>query len=145
METANDIDERIVGASLKIFRKTLRDNSESQWSDTSGSPPSYGFVALREHRKREQPYSAEVPMRQWRITFDDADEMEPNPADFIPEFGASQFFDRFLGWFEVTPKQDQFEIGWQTGPRFGRGFAYDIELYEGTGFRLGNPRNTWAS
>ncbi len=56
------------------------------------------------------------------------------------------FYDRLVGWFDVGPSQESFEIGWQMGPRFGQGFVYRIELDDdGNGYRLGEPQPRWAS
>ena len=139
------LDDRIVAAVLGIFREVLTHNSGAQWSDGAGSPPAYGFIALREYRKREHPYSTEVPIRQWKITSDDDLELEPDAADFKAEYHTGMFSDRLLGWFEIGPTNDRFEIGWQTGPRFGRGYICQIELRAGGEVRVSEPQATWVS
>ena len=45
----SEIDERIVGVALKLFREALGANLKSNWPQGAGSPPKSGFVALREH------------------------------------------------------------------------------------------------
>ena len=140
-----ECDKRIVGIALKLFRETLVDIAEGEWVDRAGEPPSHGFVGLRNKTKKGLPVPTAPPLRQWRITTETVAEMEPDEADFKPSYGAGMFFDRFLGRFEVAEDQMSFEIGWQTGPRYGRGFVYEIELFQETGFRLGRPRCIWAS
>lgn len=145
MSAPTEYDDRIIGAALKILRQTLTENYDFEWGDKFGKPPRSGFVMLREFKKREQPYSVEPALRKWSISIDGVEEIA---ADFEPPKNGrieGMFYDSFLGWFEIRPDQKGFEIGWQTGPRFGRGYSYDIELYPESGYRLSEPRAKWAS
>lgn len=139
--------ERLVDLSIREFQKVIKDNLEFDWGTSRGQPPRSGRINMLKHEKKNRAYdSSSKALRSWEITADTHRELEnveslPNP-DLIKD---SMFYDLLVGWFSISPDQSSIEISWQTGPRFGRGFIYQIKAEHNDIPYLGRPTVTWMS
>ena len=141
-----DDDPRIIQAALNVLREDMVSNTKTKWGKDSGIPPIWGIARQHRHQKSEHPYPIDPPIRQWKLTLEEATKTEINDDEFQPEFRKNgMFFDRFLGSFSILPCGTRFEVGWQTGPRFGRGAIHTFRINSRGHLELIDFQGTWIS
>lgn len=135
--------DRIVQLALGQFTKRLCDTRDFNWGDNHGSPPSKGYIERKPFSK--VPYVSDAPIAAWAIkNYDQIENVNPLPT-WPKTKTDGMFFDIMLGNWGIARDGKRLSINWQIGPRFGRGFIFNI-LTSTTGIPyLGEPKPTWVS
>ena len=130
---------------LGEFQAALRENMDSNWDAKHGKPPRYGYVEHKESlkgRKAHETWNNPVAAA-WHISRDTL------KSTTIKEWGQpmidGMFYDLFRGWFVISTDGASVQINWQTGPRFGRGYAHRIGVDTHGKYLLGKGERTWMS
>jgi hypothetical protein len=134
-------DLSITDESLAYLQKTLREMHEDARAggDRLDIPPSELFVwqtVPSDHRT----FNTGQPLSKWLIT---RESIQPCPLEeqLPDEAMTGMYYNRGRANFSVLESQSVLRVGWQLGPRLGRGF--DIPIQDG--HIAGEPRLTWVS
>jgi hypothetical protein len=109
---------------LSEFQDVLRENQKQEWQATDGHAPKYGYVEQTEWTPDECHRTP--PIAAWHIS---AHTVRPcavkQPAN--PTI-TGMFFDLLHGRYYFGTDAASVHIGWQIGPRYGRGFVHRVGL-----------------
>ncbi len=81
----------------------------------------------------------------WRVTRDGIEELSPNYV--LPPFGEpdGMYYGHGEGSFALCEDDQTVLLGWQVGPRFGRGYSHKVEGESAGGLRLRAGAQVWVS
>lgn len=130
---------------ISHFRQVLRDirkESERHGSEL-GSPPTFLIVEQRVPSSHES-FNTGATLRRWRVREDQFTEM---PIDeLLPhQTRVGMYYDSGRGDFSVDETTTKVRIGWQVGPRYGRGYDLLIEWAADGSPHLGSAKPLWIS
>lgn len=134
----------LVDLALAHFVEVLNDlhGASAMHAPRFGHPPACLIIEQRvpsQHRW----FNTGDPVRRWRVTQQEAVEIplgELPPPKLLP----GMYHDEGRGDFSVAGNGATVRIGWQVGPRFGRGYDLAVVL-EGSTSRLGGASPIWVS
>jgi hypothetical protein len=106
-------------------------------------PPFYLIVEQRE-ASSDPSHNTGHSFRRWRVDAETVVEIAADGA--LPQQARKGFcFDYGRADFSVNVGGDVIRVGWQVGPRFGRGYDFPVEEDETGHLRFGLPRDLWDS
>jgi hypothetical protein len=127
------------------FRRVLRDiRAESKRHGPElGSPPTSLIVEQRVPSSHES-FNTGATLRRWRVREDHVTEIPigerpPDPAR------VGMYYDTGRATFSVDESATKVRIGWQVGPRYGRGYDLPIERTADGLSHLGSAKPLWVS
>ena len=137
--------ENVVQSVLEAFRCELRALRSGWFMRTlMGDAPTEGYVRQLSELDARSHMSGQI-LGVWRITQND---MAVLPVSFIippASHRSGMYFDRGTFDFVVAPDRKTVVVGWQVGPRFGRGFRYEIVTDDRGHTSLGLAETLWKS
>jgi hypothetical protein len=139
------IDDQLVPAVLESFQRVLRELRGGFISRTfMGEAPLEGFARQLSEIDGRGRLTGNI-RSVWRIT---RDEITTLPVSFtIPPFArrSGMYYDRGTFDFVVARDGKSVVVSWQVGPRFGRGFRYQVITGEDEHPSLGFEETLWKS
>lgn len=99
--------------------------------------------AATEHAARFGTPPPELIVEMREPTYDIAP-LELGPLS-PPSRAGGMYNDSGRGDFAVRSDRTSVRVGWQVGPRFGRGYDADLETHQDGHLTLGTTRPIWAS
>ena len=108
-----------------------------------GTPPRVLFVEEREPSGHGSLNTGPT-RRRWRLTTEQVVPLskdEPSPDQEIP----GMYYDTGRADFAIMSAYRIVRVGWQVGPRYGRGYDFPIESSAEQMPQLGKPKPTWVS
>ena len=134
---------QIARLAINEFVNTLRHNRDYNWSGAHGKPPTQAYIEQKDYATT--PWSNTPSLAAWSVVdYETVNAITPRTEWKKPVIDG-MFFDCMIGYWGVTKDCKYISINWQTGPRFGRGFAHAILQAETGILYLGSPRSTWVS
>ena len=140
---STDVLHRITHLAVRQFAQVLCKNRDYSWGAKAGIPPSKAYI-------EQKPFSCDFMtngpvLAAWQIeNYECTTRIEPL-ARFSSRTIDGMFFDWLIGNWGIAADLKTLSIHWQTGPRFGRGFSYQI-LEAPTGvLYLGSCKELWVS
>src|SRR5688572_16129553 len=112
---------------LSHFREVLRDiRVEAQRHGPElGSPPT-SLVVEQRSPSQHASFNTGRTLRRWRVTSDQNAEIPI--AEVLPAQARSgMYYDSGRADFSVHEDSAKVRIGWQVGPRYGRGYDLPLE------------------
>lgn len=138
-------DAELVQAVLKYFQRELRELRGGLISRSfMGDAPLEGFARRMSEIDGRGRLTGSV-RAVWRIT---RDEIATLPDSFtIPPVTrtSGMYYDRGTFDFAVAADGRSVVVGWQVGPRFGRGFRYQVIIGDDGRPSLGFKETLWKS
>jgi len=130
---------------LSHFRQVLRDirvESERHGPELGSSPTS--LVVEQRTPSPRASFNTGTTLRRWRVTIEHDAEIaidEVLPA----QTRAGMYYDSGRADFSVHENSAKVRIGWQVGPRYGRGYDVPVERVADGSSQLGTPSLLWVS
>jgi len=138
-------DDELVQAVLESFQRELRELRGGLISRTfMGDAPPEGFARQMSDIDSKGRLSGSV-RAVWRIT---RDEITTLHASFtIPPVTrtSGMYYDRGTFDFAVAADGKSVVVGWQVGPRFGRGYRHQVVIRDDGHPSLGLTETLWKS
>jgi len=130
---------------LRHLQQVLRDlHAESaRHGPELGSPPASLIVEQRTPSQHAQ-FNTGTTMKRWRVSVDGTAALAPE--DPLPaQTRSGMYYDSGRADFSVHEQLGKVRVGWQVGPRYGRGYDLPIERSPDGALRLGVPSPLWVS
>ena len=130
---------------ISHFRQVLRDvNAEAiRHGPKLGSPPTSLIVEQRAASSHPS-FNTGAALRRWRVTTEAATDVavdEPLSSEAI----SGLYYHCGRADFSLHEDARKVRIGWQVGPRYGRGYDLPIEHGPNGVARLGTAKPIWVS
>jgi hypothetical protein len=130
---------------LSHFREVLRDiHAEAvRHGPQLGSPP-MSIIVEQRTPSPHAGFNTGTTLRRWRVTAEGTTALtqdEPLPA----QTRIGMYYDCGRADFSVDENGGKVRVGWQVGPRYGRGYDLPIERAADGSVRLGRPSALWVS
>src|SRR5579859_5858444 len=121
-------EEDVVQTVLKYFRDELGQLKGGKISRVfMGNPPTQGYVQQFSSSSPRGRMAGEI-VGKWLIT---PTEVTVLDASFIipsPERGTGMYYDVGTYNFAIASDRKNVDVGWSVGPRYGRGFRFEVAL-----------------
>ena len=130
---------------LAHFRQVLCDlHAESERNGPElGAPPAWLIVEQRTPSSHAS-FNTGSTLRRWRVSTDSTVDMAV--GERLPSQNrAGMYYDWGRADFSVRENDAKVRIGWQVGPRYGRGYDLPLEIADRGAPRLGIPIPLWVS
>lgn len=130
---------------LEHLQSVLRDlhRAATEHAVRFGTPPPELIVEMRE-ASDHRSFNTGATVARWRVSVDEVAPQDLGPLS-PPTRAAGMYHESGRADFAIRPDHTSVRIGWQVGPRFGRGYDADLETHEDGHVALGAPRPIWAS
>ena len=130
---------------ISHFRQVLRDvrTKAERHGPELGSPPKSLIVEQRVPSSHES-FNTGATLRRWRVHEDQTTEIPI--GDPLPhQTRVGMYYDSGRADFSVDESATKVRIGWQVGPRYGRGYDLPIERAADGSPHLGGAKLLWVS
>jgi hypothetical protein len=133
--------EIIIGHMRQVLRD-LRAEAERH-GPKFGSPPTSLIVEERVACSHAS-FNTGATLRRWSVSEESATEI---PIDEVlpDQTRIGMYYDSGRANFSVHQSAAKVRIGWQVGPRYGRGYDVPIERAADGSPHLGSPKPLWVS
>ncbi len=135
----------LVALALSHLLETLRHlQVEGRAHDPRlGNPPGH-LIVERCEPSAHRAVNTGTALQRWRVDSDGVTSVALE--DPLPEpIRDGMYYDFGRATFSLRDDGKTVRIGWQVGPRFGRGYDLPVEADDGGELRLGQPRDLWVS
>ena len=118
-------------------------NTESQEDDPLiGVPPTFLIVEQNEFSTYDSSKMGKC-LGRWIIYATSIEEFSGDP-NTIKQERNGMYYSHGFGDFSIHDNGEVVRIGWQVGPRYGRGYEYSI-VQRGDEIELVNQKDLWIS
>jgi len=108
-----------------------------------GTPPSVLVVEQRQPSSHAD-FNTGMTIRRWRVAVSTVTAMTIDEE--LPTANrVGMYYDYGKADFAISADATSVRIGWQVGPRYGRGYDLPLEYVEGAPVRFGARKELWVS
>lgn len=136
--------DKIRSTILLYFQDVLASlNTESQPDNPLiGVPPTFLIVEQNEFSSYDSSKTGKC-LGRWIVRLTSIEEFADN-LDAIEQERNGMYYSHGLGDFSIHNNREVVRIGWQVGPRYGRGYEYSI-AQRGEEIELVDQKDLWVS
>ena len=139
------IEDEVVQRVLDNFQRELRGLRSGWFSRTfMGDAPTEGYARQLSEVDARGRMTGSI-IRVWRITHTEIVGLAASATVPAPAGRSGMYYDRGSFDFVVAPDRTSVVVGWQVGPRFGRGFRYQVAADDSGRLSLRLADTLWKS
>ena len=138
------IEEKIITAVLKKYQKVFGSlEKKSPEFPNIGNPPK-SLVIHQFRQYKPEGMRLDDTIAVWRVTENDVQKLTDLSVEPSRKPYDGMYFSEGWGDFSISPDLNNVIIEWQVGPRYGRGFRYNL-IYEDENITLRKEADLWVS